>query len=90
MISVLMEKGKIMKIFVRTKLPIEYTREKDMKRIIEYLNLLGTLFVDNTVVEVLYLEYCKEVWNKYWMTSHEYIIIDFARWLENYDYPGGN
>lgn len=62
-----------------------FTYPDEMKRILDYLDEHGTLFVNSAIVEKLYFIFSEEKYCASWMIVNDHLLEQFADWLDNYD-----
>ena len=73
-----------MKPFVRNKEYI-FTYPDEMKKIISFLESIGTININYDTLERLYYDFSEECYSASWITVNEDILKEFARWLEDVD-----
>lgn len=62
-----------------------FTYPDEMKRILDYLNEHGTLFVSGSTIEKLYYEFSEDKYCASWLCVDDNVLAEFADWLEERD-----
>lgn len=62
-----------------------FTYPDEMKRILDYLDEHGTLFVSGATVEKLYYEFSEDRYCASWLCVDDHVLAEFADWLNKYD-----
>lgn len=62
-----------------------FTYPDEMKRILDYLDKHGTLFVSGATVEKLYYEFSEDRYCASWLCVDDRVLAEFADWLNKYD-----
>lgn len=62
-----------------------FTYPDEMKRILDYLNEHGTLFVSGATIEKLYYEFSEDKYSASWICVNDDVLEEFANWFEEYN-----
>ena len=57
----------------------------EMKRILDYLNIHGTVLVKPLTIEKLYYEFSEDIYCASWMCINDDLLEEFSNWLDEYD-----
>jgi hypothetical protein len=73
-----------MKVYERNEVN-NFRYPEEMKRILDYLNEHGKIFVKDSVIEDLYYEFSSDKYEAGWMGVNEQMLEEFEDWLNDYD-----
>lgn len=73
-----------MKVYERNE-SNNFTYPDEMKRILDYLNEHGKIFVKPSTIESLYYDFSDEQYCASWMCVDEQILEEFENWLTGID-----
>ena len=73
-----------MKVFVRKNdyQDVSPSYREDVRKIVQYLETVGTVYVRPRTVEDLYSRYSNEEYCAGWLAFDDEILEGFSRWLE--------
>lgn len=70
--------------YFELKKEIEFNHPNDMKKIIEYLETVGTIHCTHKKLESLWYDF-SETYSAGWLNPDDELLSDFATWLDDYE-----